>query len=97
SGDMKGSIIADTTACEEARRLLDSFTKADQQAALFKKQHTLATIMGDPCANQLELLTDLATKKCEQEKSAYSEHTTEHGCGSSSHSKSTIQTVSAEG
>ena len=79
---MKGSIATHDKACEEARRLLDSFAKADEEALLFQRQYITATMNGSPYACQLELLSDLASRKRTQEKSAYSRHTAQHGCGS---------------
>jgi len=67
--------------CKEAQRLLDAYCEAVEQFTIFQEQHFIAILNDESDAQMLELLSNLASNKCQQEKSAYLNHIEEHRCG----------------
>jgi hypothetical protein len=67
-------------ACDEARRLLDTFGEAVQALIFLHEQQLLAAVEGDLDANRFDLLIHEANDRKQVAKYAYMSHLEEHGC-----------------
>jgi len=66
--------------CEENTRLLNTFTEAVTELALFHEQQFMAVVSGDAQLYRFDELILDATERRQQAKYAYLDHVNIHGC-----------------